>query len=248
MNRWLRELGVFGQRSHEKRIPASAFRLSNRQAALLLRHLWATDGTLSIHRSGVGKAGAIVFTTCSRGLAEDVAALLNRFAIVARIRTAHQRDARPGSTWRCPGPRTSECFSRRSGPSGLGLVEAQAVAALIAQKTPNTNVDTLPTQIFEQVKHSMRERGLTPRAIANLRGVVYNGSAHFSFAPSRALIAQYADILEDDVLKSWATSDLFWDRVVAIVSAGEEEVFDLTGAGSVVLARRQRHQSQQWVH
>ncbi len=76
VNRWLRELGVFGQRSHEKRIPASAFRLSNRQAALLLRHLWATDGTLSIHRSGVGKAGAIVFTTCSRGLAEDVAALL----------------------------------------------------------------------------------------------------------------------------------------------------------------------------
>jgi replicative DNA helicase len=45
VNAWLRELGVFGQRSYQKRIPVVAFRLSNRQIALLLRHLWATDGT-----------------------------------------------------------------------------------------------------------------------------------------------------------------------------------------------------------
>ena len=36
VNRWLRELGIFGQRSHEKCIPEAAFRLSDRQVGLLL--------------------------------------------------------------------------------------------------------------------------------------------------------------------------------------------------------------------
>jgi len=43
VNAWLRELGIFGQRSHQKRIPEAAFLLSTPQIALLLRHLWATD-------------------------------------------------------------------------------------------------------------------------------------------------------------------------------------------------------------
>src|SRR5205823_5929332 len=40
VNAWLRSLGIFGQRSGEKRIPVEAFRLSNRQVGLLLQHLW----------------------------------------------------------------------------------------------------------------------------------------------------------------------------------------------------------------
>ncbi len=50
VNRWLRDLGIFGQRSHEKRIPAAVFRLSNAQIAQLLRHLWATDGSIGVRR------------------------------------------------------------------------------------------------------------------------------------------------------------------------------------------------------
>ena len=39
VNLWLRELGIFGQRSLEKRVPVNVFRLNNRQIGLLLRHL-----------------------------------------------------------------------------------------------------------------------------------------------------------------------------------------------------------------
>ena len=35
----------------------------------------------------------------------------------------------------------------------------------------------------------------------------------------------------DEPLRQWANSDLFWDRVVAIEPAGDEEVFDLTVPG-----------------
>jgi replicative DNA helicase len=45
------------------------------------------------------------------------------------------------------------------------------------------------------------------------------------------VLAEYARLLADDELRDVATSDLFWDRVVAIEPAGEEEVFDLTVPG-----------------
>jgi replicative DNA helicase len=38
-------------------------------------------------------------------------------------------------------------------------------------------------------------------------------------------------LLDDPQLARWAASDLYWDRVVAIDAAGEEEVFDLTVPG-----------------
>ncbi|HEY5921185.1 MAG TPA: DnaB-like helicase C-terminal domain-containing protein, partial [Kofleriaceae bacterium] len=45
------------------------------------------------------------------------------------------------------------------------------------------------------------------------------------------VVASYAEILQDDVLRAHVESDLFWDRIVAIEPAGEEDVFDLTVPG-----------------
>jgi replicative DNA helicase len=67
--------------------------------------------------------------------------------------------------------------------------------------------------------------------MAALRGTSYGGTAHFAFAPSRAVLAEYAEILEDDALQDIASNDLFWDRVVEITPTGEREVFDLTVPG-----------------
>jgi replicative DNA helicase len=96
---------------------------------------------------------------------------------------------------------------------------------------PNTNIDTLPVEVFTQVKSAMRERGIYQRTMAAMRGTSYGGNAHFAFAPSREVVAGYAAILEDDALRLWAESDLFWDRVVEVSPDGSEEVFDLTVPG-----------------
>jgi replicative DNA helicase len=95
----------------------------------------------------------------------------------------------------------------------------------------NTNVDTLPHEAFAEVRSAMRARGITARAMASLRGTSYGGSSHFRFAPSRAVFAHYSALLAAPALAVWAESDLFWDRVTAIVPDGEEEVFDLTVPG-----------------
>ena len=64
-----------------------------------------------------------------------------------------------------------------------------------------------------------------------MRGTVYGGSVHFKFAPSRTTLSSYGDILQNDRLRTWATSHLFWDRVVAVGLEGEAEVFDMTVPG-----------------
>jgi len=44
-------------------------------------------------------------------------------------------------------------------------------------------------------------------------------------------LLDYAQLLQSKELETWATSDLYWDRIVAIVPDGEADVFDLTVPG-----------------
>jgi replicative DNA helicase len=122
VGRWLKDIGIFGQRSHEGRVPvpAAVFTLSRERIALWLRHLWATDGPI----------------------------------------------------------------------------------------------------------------GVTAQGMAALCGTAYGGGAHFNFAPSRAVAADYARLLDAPEVARWAEPDLLWDRVVAVSSDGEEDVFDLTVPGT----------------
>ncbi len=227
---WLRSLGIFGQRGHDKRIPEAAFQLPDRQVALLLRHLWATDGTIALRHGNRG-GDAVSYSTTSRGLAADVAALLLRLGIVARITTATKAGYRPSSFVGVSGTADQRRFLDVVGAFGPREPQGDRLECRLAGRRGNTNVDTVPIEFFELVKSLMRARGITQRRMASLRGTSYGGAAHFKFAPSRTLLGEYAEILADDGLRSAAASDLFWDRIVAIEPAGEDDVFDLTVPG-----------------
>jgi replicative DNA helicase len=228
---WLKSLGVFGQRSHEKHLPSAVFQLANGQIATLLRHLWATDGCISVRPQGQPGSNRVYFSTCSAALARDVAALLLRLGIVARLRTVHQRAGRPVFTVDVCGSDAQRDFLSSVGAFGPRIKAADALAARLASTEANTNVDTLPQSVFEDVREVMRARGVSTRAIAQMRGTAYGGSSHFRFAPSRRLLGHYAELLGSRELATWSESDLYWDRVVSIMSEGLEEVFDLTVPG-----------------
>jgi replicative DNA helicase len=229
---WLKELGIFGQRSHEKHLPAAVFTLSDAQVALLLRHLWATDGSITLPRVGARSAPRVYFSTCSDRLARDVAALLLRLGIVARLRwSVDARGHRPMYTVDVSGTESHKRFVEIVGGFGPRAAPAARLAERFADIVDNTNVDTLPLQVFGEVRALMRERGVSQRAMASMRGTSYGGTSHFSFAPSRQVLSSYAKLLEAPELATWATSDLFWDRVTGIDPDGEEDVFDLTVPG-----------------
>jgi len=205
VGKWLKDLGIFDQRSHEKRLPPAVFTLANDQIALLLCNLWATDGTISRRKAGQGYPEQVNFSTCSAHLAQDVAALLLRVGIVARIGTVVSGANRPLYSVHVSGADAQRTF-------------AQTVGAPLSTIRGNTNVDRLPLEMFTAIQ-------------AQMRGTAYGGSSQFRFAPSRAQMASYAQALDSPGLESSASSDLFWDRVVTVTPDGEEDVFDLTVPG-----------------
>lgn len=230
VNAWLRELRIFGQRSAEKRIPQAAFQLSDRQVALLLRHLWATDGCIHVRPAAERGSDRVYFASVSRGLVDDVAALLQRFSIVGRIRKVE----RGSSTWftvDVSGSEHQSAFVQQVGAFGPRAAAADRLGTRLASAKAVPNVDTLPIEVFGQVRESMADRGVSTRQMAHLRGTAYGGHSQFRFSPSRRLIAEYSSILNDAGLAMWADSDLFWDRVIAVADDGAEVVFDLSVPG-----------------
>jgi replicative DNA helicase len=173
----------------------------------------------------------IYYATNSHGLAQDVAALLLRLGIVARIKSTAKPGYRPGFLVWVYGADAQRRFLQTVGAFGPRTRPAEALGAAIASRPVYTNVDTLPPAFFRDVQVLMRQQGVSARQLAQIRGTAYAGGAHFAFAPSRAVAAEYAEILGDPELYRAATSDLFWDRVQSITLAGEEQVFDLTVPG-----------------
>lgn len=228
---WLKQLGIFGQRSHEKRVPDGVFELADDQIALLLRHLWAADGSISLRRKGARGGPRVYFSTCSEYLARDVAALLLRLGVVARIKAVHSPESRPMYTVDVSGCESQRRFLQSVGGFGPRLEPSGALSEHLDATGTNTNVDTLPIEVFDAVRARMRDLGVTTRAMAEMRGTAYGGSSHFRFAPSRPVVAQYADLLSDPDIAMWAESDLFWDRVMDVVPEGESDVYDLTVPG-----------------
>jgi replicative DNA helicase len=168
------------------------------------------------------------FSTNSERLARDVSALLLRLGIVARLRKVAQGKHRPMFTVNVSGLEDQRRFLDVVGAFGPKVVQADALSEFLRNKTANTNVDTLPNEIFEQVKLEMRVQGISQRAMASKRGTAYGGTSHFKFAPSRATVLEYAEILESKPLETMARSDIFWDEVLEVVPMGDAEVFDLT--------------------
>ncbi|MDP9185122.1 MAG: intein-containing replicative DNA helicase, partial [Actinomycetota bacterium] len=120
---------------------------------------------------------------------------------------------------------------RSVGAFGPRVAPAEALTMALDGVVANTNVDTLPARVFDQIRARMSDNGVTTREMATLRGTSYGGTSHFRFSPSRDLVAHYATLLHDEALLDQAGNDLFWDRVVDIRPAGVEDVYDLTVPG-----------------
>lgn len=229
--RWLKDLGIFGQRSHEKHLPESVFRLPNDQIALLLRHLWATDGSVIVRPEGERGSSRIYFASCSERLARDVLALLLRLGIVARLRRLVSGTARPWFTVDVSGGECQQRFCEYVGGFGPRAEPVRALARRLSSRPAYTRLDTLPAAAFEQVQAEMVARGISGREMARLRGTAYAGPSQFAYSPSRETLRSYAELLGSEELADWPRSQIFWDRVVEVVYAGDEEVFDLTVTG-----------------
>jgi replicative DNA helicase len=106
------------------------------------------------------------------------------------------------------------------------------VAAYLRSLDSNTNLDTVPVEVWDTVRASMLVHGVTTRGLAKHLGVPYCGSTLFKHAPSRERLAAVCMALDEPDLHCLAESDVFWDTIVSIEPRGEEPVFDATVPGT----------------
>jgi replicative DNA helicase len=227
---WLRDLGLADKRSYEKFIPAQVFTLPDEKIALFLSHLWATDGSATVNKSGLN--GKIYYSTSSRRLAFDVQELLMRLGILSAIRTVQKQRYRLNYHVDISGASDQLSFASKVGIFGDRSESLARLVSVLTRKKANTNRDTIPLAIWADVRAAMKSKNVTTRQMAALRGTAYGGSSHMKFAPSRHLLSDYAAILDCQKLSALSRADVFWDCVKSIEPDGDEDVYDMTVEGA----------------
>ena len=227
---WLDEDGLFGLRSHEKFVPGWVFGLPKAQVGTFLRHIWATDGSVGYdEKRGIGR---VYYASTSRRLVDDLARLLLRFNVFTRIKRVRKAGYRDGWHLYVYGVENQLRFLDEIGVHGQRGDKARALAEAIREVKANTNLDTIPTQVWDDVRGILADRGMTHREFAAALGTKFCGSTMWKHAPSRQRLSRVAEVLDDADLEILATNDVYWDAVASIDLIGEQDVYDATVMGT----------------
>jgi replicative DNA helicase len=240
---WLEPHGLWGTRSWNKFIPESIFGLDEGKLALFLRHLWSTDGSITISQNGRGPIVRTYYSSTSRQLVLDVKRMLLRLGIRAAIgRTTKKRGGgvgsyRPSYNLRIQGAEDQTRFLLRVGCHGVRGENTDPSLKILSSLKANPNVDLVPWEVRPKVASAMAEKGVNGRELAEAIGETYNGGYLLGTPDrqrrfSRPRLARMASALESEELANIAHSDLFWDRIVEIIPLGEQPTFDVTVEGT----------------
>src|SRR5215472_16878537 len=222
---WLDSMGLFGLRSHEKFIPPQIFSLPRRQLALFLRHLWATDGSITVDKYGSVR---VHYGTTSERLARDIQSLLLRFEILPGLRAAGNSYGHPQWTIDVKGVKDQRRFMEEIGAHGeRGQVAAKVMHRLDAMTAAGLR-DTIPGGVWERVGRAMKERSVSLSYIPMAAGSQSRGDLNSNICPARTGLGCIAQILGDAEREMLATSDVYWDTIASIDSIGYQPVYDAT--------------------
>jgi replicative DNA helicase len=220
------ELGAFGLRSHEKRIPAVVFAQPAEGIEVFLRHLWATDGCIW----SSGTRSRVYYATSSETLASDVQDLLLRLGICATVRRVDQRRGRPQYHVDVTGTRDQKEFVLRVWAVG-DRRERQALklADRLGVTQARTNRDVIPATAWSTIVEPARvTAGITVRELQAQLATSYCGSTLYRANLGRERAERVASVVGSDELRRLAMSDVYWDRIEAIEADAAAEVYDLT--------------------
>ena len=226
--KWLDGLGVFGFRSHEKRVPPEVFRQPPAGIAHFISHIWATDGCVWQR----GERSAIYYASSSEALARDLQSLLLRLGVTATLTKVAQRNSpRPQFHVRVTGAPDLRRFALVVG--AVGTRRRATLAAVLEQLERQgaavTNRDVISRRVWSTlVQPAMAAGGMTTRGLQSGLATSYCGSTLYKSNLGRERAARVAEPVDSEPLERLAGSDVYWDRITAIDADGETAVYDLT--------------------
>ncbi len=223
---WLDGLGLSGLRSYDKFVPAQVFALPDEQVVLFLRHLWATGG--SVRWDAKTAQGRVYYASTSRRLIDDVMQLLLRVGVQSRIIRTTKRGYR--DCWYLTIDRAANqiAFLTKAGVHGERGLKAKELVEKLARRVRRPGTDTIPVEVWTLVKTVLAQRNWSDMDFALATNTRYDGPRMWTHAPGRPRLHRISVILADPALHDLATSDIYWDRIVDIVSVGRREVCGMT--------------------
>lgn len=222
--KWFDELGVFNLRAKQKIIPEVIFSQPLGQIAVFLRHLFATDG--SITRSNFG--WRLYYASNSLTLIRQLQHLLLRFGIIGRIKQSQKESYHPTYSLDIYGKEHQLEFCQKIGIFGQKNAQVARAIKELARIKSNPNKDIIPKQIWHSIEKERQKHGWTTREFHRHMDWAYSGTMRHQNGLSRVRLQKVAQKLESDELLNLASSDIYWDEINAIEPAGEDHVYDLT--------------------
>jgi replicative DNA helicase len=209
-----------------KTIPAIIFRLDRRLIALFLNRLFATDGWLSIFKSGQIQLG---YATVSKKLAKQIQHLLLRFGVISKLKKRSVKyNDNCRQIWQLD---ITDAQSIKKFIEGIKIFGKEKAITLakeaLGNKQYQTNCDLIPREIWEQIALAKGNEAWT--SLAKRAGIKGSSNLHIGQRDlSRERLFQLALALDNLSLQQLATSEVYWDKIVSIEDIGQKQVYDLT--------------------
>jgi replicative DNA helicase len=227
---WLDEMGAFGLRSYEKRVPTKVFNQSLAGIAIFLRHLWSTDGCVHLSR-GISHYVNVYYASSSEGLARDVQSLLLRLGINATL-SRHSQGGKGRDQFHVVLSGRDEIMTFLAVVGVLGqnkTLHKLAIVEYLSTRGKNTNRDVIPAAAWRMhVVPAMATAGISGRAMQAGMGMAYAGTGLYNQNMSRERARRVVEVVPSDELELLSISDVYWDEIRSIEPDGIEEVYDLT--------------------
>ena len=233
ISEWLEDMGIFGLRSHEKRIPDKVFSQPNEQIALFLRHLWATDGCLKMKPVTNGYYPNIYYATSSPQFADDVQGLLLRLGINAAHRVIPQgKKGLDQHHINVAGKDDIERYVEvvKAVEQSAKNKDLEHIREYISDKNSSTKRDYIPYNFWnEYVIPKLETSAVNIHDIRKSTGMKrYSSKVLVTKNVSREAAQTVGEIMDYSRLKALGESDVYWDKIKSIEPDGIEEVFDLS--------------------
>ncbi len=227
---WYERLNIERVRSYDKRVPEVVFESSNRAIKLFLKHLWATDGSITMQNKNTI---TVYYATTSYILGKQVQSLLLRLGIISTIREVKQKkgekEYRPSYHISVQGKENLEKFLNKVSSFGKRGENSEAYLRSLSEIKSNPNNGCIDKMVWQTyIKEAKDKRNFSWRVVCEKLNMSYCGSRLFKSGISKERMQKIADFLEDKTINNLAYSDIYWDEIVSIEEHKKEKTYDLT--------------------
>jgi replicative DNA helicase len=228
---WLEALGLMGKGAKDKFFPPCVWKWSRRYLAEFLRVLMSCDGCIY---SASGRP-YLEFSVASERLAFDLQHAFTRFGILSRCyKRAISYQSKEFVSWRVSVTHSASIQIYQEEIGWIGEKATRFVEYTHKVSKRGGNYGHAPKETWQILRVEAGKQSLSLSALAYKSGETtrqgkYAGyHAHTNQSISRHRLTAFADALGSPLLRSLASSDIYWDEIVSIEPIGEHQVYDLS--------------------